>query len=308
MMSPRKLFFTEDEILYQCACGNKCECGIATKASEQIKRAEIRKTNQVQIQDDDQKIQESWRAVVTNYSGLNLSQPKDRLAALGAMAQTSQRQRPGSAYLAGLWSDSLHQDLMWHRCPNSGKQSDRPFNLPTWSWASLRCMALFALESASTPLAEIVTAVCDYAEDNRFGTLQQHKLVLRSKALFCSLRDNGKEDDGKAYLLDVDGETQVLPYWRIHIDSEQECFPDGAQAQDVHLVQVLHHREGPETHCLILRLKDRAANSRTFSRLGIMSYATSVRSSSYTDNNDDNTLRIHRWFEERGATEEFEIE
>ncbi|KAK8235115.1 heterokaryon incompatibility protein-domain-containing protein [Phyllosticta capitalensis] len=312
MMSPRKLFFTEDEILYQCACGNKCECGIATKASEQIKRAEIRKTNQVQIQDDDHKIQESWRAVVTNYSGLNLSQPKDRLAALGAMAQTSQRRRrPGSVYLAGLWSDSLHEDLLWYcfwssrEMPSDfGEQSDRPFKLPTWSWASLRYKTCFVRIDDPMPLAEIVTALCVYAEDNRFGTLQQRKLVLRSKTLFCSLRNDGNEYNTKGYLLDVDGATQVTPYWRIHIDSEQECFPDGSHAQDVYLFQILHDRECAVNHCLILRSKDRAANSRTFSRVGIMSYRTPA--GSRFDKEKD--FGIHRWFEERGAMEECEIE
>ncbi|KAK8226989.1 heterokaryon incompatibility protein-domain-containing protein [Phyllosticta capitalensis] len=96
MISPRKLFFTEDEILYQCACGHKCECGSATKASGRI--AKLRKNSPGANQNDDRKIQESWRVVATQYSGLDLSQPKDRLAALGAMAEMSQRQRPESIY------------------------------------------------------------------------------------------------------------------------------------------------------------------------------------------------------------------
>ncbi|KAK8249297.1 heterokaryon incompatibility protein-domain-containing protein [Phyllosticta capitalensis] len=306
MMSPRKLFFTEDEIVYQCACGYKCECGSTTKAwGRSVKR---RKNRPSANQNDDRKVQNSWRDVVTEYSGLNLSQPKDRLAALGAVAEKYQRQRHGSVYLAGLWSDSLHEDLIWCRfrfppeeMSNFGGQSVRPFNLPTWSWASLRCKARFFKIYDPKPLAEIVTALCVSAEDNRFGTLQQSKLVLRSKVLFCSLRN-----DGKHYPLDVDGETQLIPTWDIIIDSEQECFPDGSHAQDVYLFQIVHERRWMHhTKCLILRLKDRAANSRTFSRVGVMSYKTPSRS---RFDDDEEELRLHRLFEERGATEECEIE
>ncbi|KAK8191028.1 heterokaryon incompatibility protein-domain-containing protein [Phyllosticta capitalensis] len=313
MMSPRKLFFTEDEIIYQCACGATCECGRAIESIESsAQEAVLRRISQGQLQYADRKIQKAWIDVVFNYSGLNLSQPKDRLAALGAIAEMFHRQRPESAYLAGLWSDSLHQDLTWYRDrfveirSNFRGQPDRPFNLPTWSWASLRCQVSFTDVNDPTPLAEIVTALCVYAEDNRFGTLQQSKLVLRSMVLFCSLRS-----DGEDYVLDVDGETQVIPFWLIDIDWEQECFPDGSEAQDVYLFQILHDRgskdTNPDTKCLILRLKDRAANSRTFSRLGIMSYST-PRSPGSDFDDDDKTLRIHRLFEERGTTEECEIE
>ncbi|KAE9369257.1 hypothetical protein N431DRAFT_560127 [Stipitochalara longipes BDJ] len=43
----------------------------------------------------------------------NLTKPSDKLPALDGIAQQLSRRRPNVQYLAGLWSDTLAQDMLW---------------------------------------------------------------------------------------------------------------------------------------------------------------------------------------------------
>ncbi|KAK8240697.1 heterokaryon incompatibility protein-domain-containing protein [Phyllosticta capitalensis] len=338
-VSPRVLFFAEGEVAYQCACEVKCECGSATRSWMEAPHEEFRqrmwylpatqlkirlqakesfqsseKTESCQSISD---IQYMWRRhIVPDYSRLNITKPRDRLAALGAIAEQFQHARQGSQYLAGLWSDSLFDDLLWRINPYPDeallgrpnphindvnkslpykREFSRPFNLPTWSWASLQCRVNYHLRASTTPLAQTVMAQCVYAKDNHFGFLEHSTLVLRSKILFCILRE-----DKKLYKPGFDSKTLGKDLAALAIDSEQACFMDGSQAQ-VYIFQVLHNTWGVD-FCLILRLEDGHANPRIFSRLGMMAYKTSS-----DDRVGDADLLFKRAFDEEGEMEEIEI-
>ena len=80
---------------------------------------------------------------MSEYSGLELSRTSDRLPAIAGLAREfqeveSEGVRP--VYLAGLWKDSLINDLLWRVTkPLKGRCEDRPrdHHPPTWSWASV---------------------------------------------------------------------------------------------------------------------------------------------------------------------------
>jgi hypothetical protein len=57
-------------------------------------------------------IVERWHDIVADYSKLELSVDTDRLPAFSGLAKRAERQRSGR-YLAGLWEDSLIEDLFW---------------------------------------------------------------------------------------------------------------------------------------------------------------------------------------------------
>jgi hypothetical protein len=54
-----------------------------------------------------------WRDIVETYSGLKLTYPSDSLPALLGPAMDMQPRREGT-YLAGMWTDSIIEDLTWH--------------------------------------------------------------------------------------------------------------------------------------------------------------------------------------------------
>jgi len=84
-----------------------------------------------------------WHNLVSYYSGLQLSEPSDRLPAIAGLARELHEigqviTKP--IYHAGLWRDSLVQDLLWRvdepLCSRPERRSDNP-SPPTWSWASV---------------------------------------------------------------------------------------------------------------------------------------------------------------------------
>lgn len=64
----------------------------------------------------DLNVQNLWHRLLGDYSRLALSDEKDRLPAIGAIAEMFHRhQRPDEQYLAGLWSGSFLHDLLWFK-------------------------------------------------------------------------------------------------------------------------------------------------------------------------------------------------
>lgn len=89
----------------------------------------------------EQKAADAWRLVVSSYCDLDLSFDSDKLPALSGLAAKVATARPGSQYLAGLWSDSIEHDLLWRvislyrRFSKDRRPSE--WRAQTWSWASL---------------------------------------------------------------------------------------------------------------------------------------------------------------------------
>lgn len=90
-------------------------------------------------------IHEKWYDLVESFTKRKLSNAGDKLAAIAGIAMRYQHCRgAGDQYLAGLWMDTLAQDLAW-KTPvylienNNDPSLDEAGNnlIPSWSWASL---------------------------------------------------------------------------------------------------------------------------------------------------------------------------
>ncbi|KAK8191029.1 heterokaryon incompatibility protein-domain-containing protein [Phyllosticta capitalensis] len=326
IVSPRVLFFTEGEVVYHCAATVACECGSASFTWERSIWNVAEKTSifgaifdvlrpetsshieeESQSSSNDKRlsvVQSRWRRIIVEeFVRLDVTNPRDRLPALGAIAEMFQLARPTSRYLAGLWSDSLIDDLTWtpyhEKRPSSHrKRATRPFDLPTWTWASLQSDIIYMPPySERTYLAEIVEATCEYAKDNPFGILERSKLVLRSKMLPLTLK-NDRELCEPGFL---DGQT-----WQWLRDCEPDDHPDEPQGQDVHLLQLV--KEGFSTpdadsvtiYCLVLHAEDHKA--RVYTRFGILSIDFDMLRVQ-----EEKEGRLYRAFEERGEVVECEI-
>jgi hypothetical protein len=75
-----------------------------------------------------------WHGIVASYTGLQLTFGHDRLPALAGLAKQFQDYKRGK-YLAGLWEDTLVEDLLWHIDFPSARPEE--WRAPTWSWASV---------------------------------------------------------------------------------------------------------------------------------------------------------------------------
>ncbi|KAK8212723.1 heterokaryon incompatibility protein-domain-containing protein [Phyllosticta capitalensis] len=312
IISPRVVFFSESEVIYECACEFDCECDASMSRqydsvdfSKRPKRRIFQATHSVSEGDIDMcssKIAEIWRnAVAKVYSRLEITKPSDRLVALGAISEQFQQARPGSEYLAGLWTDSLVDDLLWCLRTSSGLSwpdlsfpsaiSLRHFNLPTWSWASRKEEISYWLKPEEH-LVEVVEARCLYAEDNQFGDLKSSTLILRGMMLSCTL-------GGDHLRLPLScGDSWVELDCRPDLDFDFKTY--FKEPLTVYLLRI-GRNAGGFPYSLILRLEDRNACPKVFSRLGIVGY------SSYEEPSAFEKIDPSHAFEQRGTIEEIEI-
>ncbi|KAH8806076.1 heterokaryon incompatibility protein-domain-containing protein [Xylogone sp. PMI_703] len=132
-----------------------------------------------------------WRQLIEQVSRLSLTQETDRLLAVGAVAEQVQATRTGEDYLAGLWSGSLLQDLLWKV---TGDKRALRTKGPSWSWASWAVGARGVFwyhdshgltKHSLTTLTHVVECKCTYSNGNPFGTIDSGKLVLQGRLLSC---------------------------------------------------------------------------------------------------------------------------
>ncbi|WYZ40449.1 hypothetical protein EsH8_IV_000790 [Colletotrichum jinshuiense] len=80
-----------------------------------------------------------WRIMVKLYSGCDLTEEDDRLIAISGVAKRFEEFYANDKYLAGLWKQALHTDLMWESNAFQCAPVRRGGGVaPSWSWASVR--------------------------------------------------------------------------------------------------------------------------------------------------------------------------
>lgn len=298
-VSPRVIFFTESEMIFQCLSNAECECGATQEYCQgnaaQLTKTEISRRTSIrsptreysekdisaggmsvqtrpfsasglktklkhlfpQRSGDDTQAKSrarqaamTWRhKVVWEYSALVVSSPRDRLPAVGAIAEQFQRVRVGETYLVGLWSGSLLDDLLWAsggpavRSPKSRDRLERPFSLPTWSWASLNSSIVYLNDGISVPKAEVLEASCSYAGDNAFGVLHSSKLVLSGRLLSSLLKWNNADasicfHDGNAWTEFSDSTGGIRRALYIYMDRDQDGFQNMPSHQRIEILEI----------------------------------------------------------------------
>lgn len=150
LLSPRTLYFTEDELYWQCDCivnhtsTKTCQCTGIESIFIDVRFLKIA----AGIKSRDTSF--LWHKLVESYSATNLSYQSDKLTAIDGLAQYFTAQGKHD-YLAGLWTDFLWIGLLWrvksvdgvrrteqtNPPPIKNRWSSRDWLFPTWSWASI---------------------------------------------------------------------------------------------------------------------------------------------------------------------------
>jgi hypothetical protein len=155
-LSPRILYFTRQQILWECLERARCEVfpeGIPHHASEK---------NQDELwglfeqeSDDEESSQGSdndtnsiapgrlmpanvyvlWRDLVKDYAQCSFTKVSDRLIAFSGIAKLF-CEATGDTYLAGLWRSWLVEGLDWRVAEPRMKDTSLPYRAPSWSWIS----------------------------------------------------------------------------------------------------------------------------------------------------------------------------
>ncbi|KAH6644466.1 heterokaryon incompatibility protein-domain-containing protein [Boeremia exigua] len=134
-LSVRIVHFAELQMIWECCSTWKSESGhIDHDWTNDEGLSPFLQTRSIPFKMPIVNATQDWQAIVVKYSPLQLTYVEDRLPALAAIVKRRMRSRPGDKYIAGLWRDSLLENLLWL---STAPQRCRPaINMPTWSWAS----------------------------------------------------------------------------------------------------------------------------------------------------------------------------
>ena len=103
-----------------------------------------------------------WHKIVSERSHLALSIECDCLPAIAGLARQTETCKTGK-YLAGLWEDSLAEDLLWRVYELlQGRSQKRPksYQAPTWSWASVNGKVSFWADKLRDYQLKILKTEC----------------------------------------------------------------------------------------------------------------------------------------------------
>lgn len=175
-LSPRYLWYRNNDVVFQCREGYECLCG----NWEGTSRYKV-------LANDD------WHKLVCEYSKTQLTYYSDRFPAISGIARSLWRKRKAGEtdYLAGLWRDTLESDLLWRQ---NGNRFPRPaeWAAPTWSWASVLGHCVYRDNRFPKPYRRrhlrVRSAQCSpVVEADPFGQITAASLVLPAKLIGARL-------------------------------------------------------------------------------------------------------------------------
>lgn len=177
----RVLHFAMDHVSWHCATDAFCECEYGPlDKNKKRSRSLANGLEQGRIIDRDN-LMADWEAVITEYTRRQLSFLSDRLAALAGLAARAHTAKPEAKYLAGLWSDTLPQSLVWEARNRS--ERIRPYIAPSWSWASVTGPVIWPLQelldTRDRTRLEIIDSNCLPAGPNKYGALKDARLMVK---------------------------------------------------------------------------------------------------------------------------------
>ena len=194
LLSPRFLHFTKNELIWECNKESLCECGDSRLESMSMKpgnhEALTSKTKENAVR--------GWHLMTSSYCSLKLSFESDKLPALSGLAAKMAAVRPGAQYLAGLWSDSIDRDLLWHvqDWKHRGEAVRRPaqWRAPTWSWVSLDAHIMYPDAETSTRLYQSIHGRTSPATGDVWGQVASGTLTICGTLFPARMEFKGSDD------------------------------------------------------------------------------------------------------------------
>ncbi|KAK5939666.1 hypothetical protein PMZ80_008046 [Knufia obscura] len=141
ILSFRSLIHDQHEVRWTCPQMRACECipeGSTRQSWLERDRTPIKDAENI----GNKELFNAWAGIVSEFTKRNLTFGKDKLPAMAGLAAEMAHHKQ-SLYLAGLWKDSLRENLAWSIPPKSAKAPPREtkkppaYRAPTWSWASI---------------------------------------------------------------------------------------------------------------------------------------------------------------------------
>ncbi|KAI0138141.1 HET-domain-containing protein [Hypoxylon sp. NC0597] len=300
MLSRRVLHFGYYELFWECSTEIYCECGnigylgcmetiplpnprkMISSALESLERTPSGNwSNRTWVQNMRFYIARMWRSLVMMYTGLCLTVASDYLPALGGVAKTFAEKRK-SPYLAGLFKDSLVDDLLWMTF-SCKKPRLSKWRAPSWSWASVDTHVTYEdgllyyvddiyteKQVERTELASIEHCVCTLAGLDDFGQVKSGLLRVTSQLLPTTLLLKTDLDGMQRpmYCLCIDPKAAAPRMWPDYDLSQAGPYQvlPGTEVYCLRMIQKVKHKVDVS---LVLRACP-TGGGEVFERIGVL--------------------------------------
>lgn len=284
ILSTRVLHFGYHELFYECLSDAECECGsigfvgyttedtpipnpklMYSNALHSVaKTRKGRWTNKMWMKHAKYFIARMWRSLVMDYTGLRISILSDRLPAIGGVARTFAAKRKTS-YLAGLFEDSLLDDLLWHSF-SCKKPRLSKWRAPSWSWASIETHVsyrdgivyyddeMFTERPAKRiEFASIEHCTCEPAGLDDFGQVRSASLRITGQLLPTTLLQPGLDRHQRPMYCVYAGDIAVAPRMWPDYDLSQAGPYQVLPGTEVYCLRIIRLIEDEADISLIVR-------------------------------------------------------
>jgi hypothetical protein len=307
MLSTRILHFGRYEMFFECKSDIRCECTSIRfhngNSETPIPLIKIEYADVLASYDLSQEGQNhasihyqgasTWRTMVCCYTVLSLTKSKDRLPAIGGLARQMAAARK-SRYLAGLWEESLQDDLLWIVPASSRLKRPRPYplNAPTWSWASVETVVDYwdtimfsgvgeSVANVRNPYEHFsVIEICEVQESavDEFGSIAYGSLTISGLVA---------EGELERELESHNGEDRIVHYvsfldTRFRMDSDylldHNNLGHTEPGSPVFCLRMSLLQEGLKDYLISLVLKRSSNCLDTFERIGTLRISGNVNS------------------------------
>ncbi|WYZ43564.1 hypothetical protein EsH8_VI_001263 [Colletotrichum jinshuiense] len=229
LLAPRTLHFGSSQIYWECHEEICCETDPDYdwwKVAHYGDSSKIRSSwksligmKRLYAKDPVFALTEDWGNIARVYGGCQLTNSRDKLVAISAIAKDMKQRLQSlgepARYLAGIWGQWLPRSLLWFIIPTTaGDERPRPYRAPSWSWASVDGDVRTGETSHWDNLTMLLSSVSDaeVAPLTKDDTGQVHggTVTLNGKLVVAKLSNctNGPweaESGGVVNLCQVDG-------------------------------------------------------------------------------------------------------
>lgn len=236
LLAPRTLHFCGVEVVFECIEGIKCECGHAEDkylldvAGDEGRLMSIDNMSDGLVLRRKKYEDIRWTQLISAYSSLKLTFATDHLPAISGLARDFASQRldkPLGKYLAGLWLNSIHDELIWFvgepllrfrekpiSAENNSKQDgleivplarkprSKKYIAPSWSWSSVfEPVRYRSFDYEQTTLCVVDNAEVILEGEDEFGRVAEGCYVQISGKLAPTTWSVINDEHGTRFLL-----------------------------------------------------------------------------------------------------------
>jgi hypothetical protein len=200
-----------------------------------------------------------------------LTYSTDRLPALAGIAEKAQGSRT-DRYCAGLWEDSLLDDLCWCAAGRAIGQTGRPqTSAPSWSWASAGCAMLYNYANYDSvnidTLCDILSVKCTPQNpSNPKGNVSSGEIRLRGHITKATYRYEVDTGEHTVSTNSIFNSITIIPDYNLAASGNDQVN-DGEELFVLTLIRPKHSLKHSLT-ALVLRCVDQVLH--IYQRVGFL--------------------------------------